>query len=226
MAYGDATPEAVQGGASAVSPGWGEIGRKAAAAVMGGSVGAPLIGLGAQALMSRFSKEGRALRQQQADDINALKQGKLGLSEAQKRTMLAGTQRALQAQTAGVEANLRRQAAAAGGFGRSGAQQRALAGITQQAGEAAAGATGKIDQLSESIAQQRFGDIMKRLQESRAEKMKMIGTAAELGAQLPADTMSKYKQAKTGVVGEAVEEVYPRVGASEAVSRPRYAGDR
>jgi len=225
MAYGDATPESVQGKKPALPTGVGEIVGKTLAGVTGGSVAAPLIGIGAQALMGRFSKEGRALRQQQAKDISALQQGKLGLSEAQKRTMLAGTQRALQAQTAGVEANLRRQAAAAGGFGRSGAQTRALSQMAGQSAEAAAGAAGKIDQLSESIAQQRFSDVMKRLQESRAEKMQMAGQAAVQGAQLPADVMNKYKQAKTGVLNEAVGEVYPATQSTDAVSRQRYAGD-
>lgn len=154
-------------------------------------LGAGLVGLGAAlptlagaagaAVADRFSASGKALRAQQKKDIADLKQGKLGLSEAEKRSMLAGTQRGLQAQTAGIEANLRRQAAAAGGFGRSGAQTRALSQLAGGQQEQMAKATGAIDALSQQQAQQRFQDIMGRLGQRRQEAMQMgaaLGGAA------------------------------------------------
>lgn len=198
------------------------------AGMLGGSVGAPLIGLGAQALAGALSKEGRALRQQTAKDVSALEQGKLGFSEAEKRGMLAGTQRALQAQTSGVEANLRRQAAAAGGFGRSGAQTNALAQLASAQGEQIAKSAGQIEGQSQAQAQQRFQDIMGRLQRSREEKMKMLGAAGELGAQTPADYLNKKAKAEAKLTGQA-ETALPAVTAAQNRSdeqyRPRYAGD-
>jgi len=102
-----------------------------------------------------------------------MQRGKLGLSEAEKRTMLAGTQRALQAQTAGTEAMLRRSAAAQGGFGRSGAQQKALGQIGAEQRETLAQQAGKIDDLSQQQAQQRFANIMRRIEDKRAEARQM-----------------------------------------------------
>jgi len=166
------------------------------------------VGYGAQGLTDLFSPQARALRQQAKKDIGDLQQGKLGLSEAEKRTMLAGTQRALQAQTAGVEANLRRQAAAAGGFGRSGAQTRALSQMATGQQEQMAKAAGGVDALSQQQAQQRFGDIMTRLQNKRAEQLQTaIGVGSTL-AQAPASygTYSNYvKDAeKRGLGGSAL----------------------
>lgn len=136
------------------------------------------------AIADRFSASGKALRAQQKKDIADLQQGKLGLSEAEKRSMLAGTQRGLQAQTAGIEANLRRQAAAAGGFGRSGAQTRAMSQLAGGQQEQMAKAAGGIDALSQQVAQNRFRDIMARLEGRRAEAMQIgaaIGGAAAKG---------------------------------------------
>lgn len=154
-------------------------------------LGAGLVGLGAAlptlagaagaGIADRFSASGKAMRAQEKKDIADLQQGKLGLSEAEKRSMLAGTQRGLQAQTAGIEANLRRQAAAAGGFGRSGAQTRALSQLAGGQQEQMAKATGAIDALSQQQAQQRFQGIMDRLGQRRQEAMQMgaaLGGAA------------------------------------------------
>jgi hypothetical protein len=143
-----------------------------------------LLGAGGAAIADRFSASGKAMRAQEKKDIADLKAGKLGLSEAEKRTMLAGTQRGLQAQTAGIEANLRRQAAAAGGFGRSGAQTRALSQLAGGQQEQMAKATGNIDALSQQQAQQRFQGIMDRLGQRRQEAMQMgaaLGGAAGQG---------------------------------------------
>jgi hypothetical protein len=143
-----------------------------------------LLGAGGAVIADRFSASGKAMRAQEKKDIADLKAGKLGLSEAEKRTMLAGTQRGLQAQTAGIEANLRRQAAAAGGFGRSGAQTRALSQLAGGQQEQMAKATGNIDALSQQQAQQRFQGIMDRLGQRRQEAMQMgaaLGGAAGQG---------------------------------------------
>jgi hypothetical protein len=157
----------------------------AAQAIATGAAAAagPLMGEAGKAIASVVDPAARAIRTQTKRDIDALQRGKLGLSEAEKRTMLAGTQRALQAQTAGLEANLRRSAAAQGGFGRSGAQQQALGTLAAGQRETMAGATGKVDTLSQDVAQRRFADVMGRLQQQRAEARQ---TGANIGSAIPA----------------------------------------
>lgn len=178
----------------------------ATAGLVGLAAAAPtLLGAAGAAITDRFSASGKALREQQKKDIGDLQQGKLGLSEAEKRTMLAGTQRGLQAQTAGVEANLRRQAAAAGGFGRSGAQTRALTQMAAGQQEQMAKAAGGVDALSQQQAQQRFAGIMDRLGRRRQEAMQMgaaLGGAA--GDALKAGTAA-YGGIKGGYLGDAVK---------------------
>lgn len=155
-------------------------------AFAGGNVGAALGGLAGQFIADRFSPAGKAYRLQMQKDIAALQQGKLGFSEAEKRSMLAGTQRALQAQTAGVEANLRRQAAAMGGFGRSGAQTNALRGIAAAQGENLAKTAGEIDRLSQQTAENRFANIMGRLAQQRAQSQQFGAALGEAAAKTPA----------------------------------------
>ena len=139
----------------------------------------PLIGVIGQGIASAVDPAARAYRKQLKKDISAMEKGKLGLSEAEKRAMLAGTQKALQAQTASAEANLRRSAAAAGGFGRSGAQQAAMGQIGAAQRETLAGAAGRVDELSQDVAQQRFQDIMRRLNQRRQEAMQTGAAAAQ-----------------------------------------------
>jgi len=154
-----------------------------AVAVGAGTAAGPLMQAAGQAIASAVDPAARAYQGQIKRDISALQRGKLGLSEAEKRTMLAGTQRALQAQTAGLEANLRRSAAAQGGFGRSGAQQQALGTLAAGQRETMAGATGKVDALSQEVAQRRFADVMNRLYQQRAEARQ---TGAAIGGAIPA----------------------------------------
>lgn len=147
--------------------------------------GAGLASAAGQAIASAVDPAARAYRKQLKKDISAMQQGKLGLSEAEKRSMLAGTQRALQAQTAGTEAMLRRSAAAQGGFGRSGAQQKALGQVGAEQREELARQAGKIDELSQAKAQERFASIMGRIQDKRREAREMgaqIATGALTGA--------------------------------------------
>lgn len=143
----------------------------------------PLMQEAGKAIASAVDPAARAYQKQIKRDISALQRGKLGLSEAEKRTMLSGTQRALQAQTSALEANLRRSAAAQGGFGRSGAQQAALGQLAAGQREAMAGAAGKVDALSQEVAQRRFADVMNRLAQQRAEARQ---TGQAIGGAIPA----------------------------------------
>lgn len=164
----------------------------------------PLLAAGGQLAAQAIDPAARAYRQQMRKDVEALRQGKLGLSDAEKRTMLAGTQRSLQAQTAGLEAGLRRSAAAQGGFGRSGAQTAALGALGAQRAEALTGYAGKVDALSQQQAQERFGQIMKRLKTQRDEAMQ-IGQEAVPGA------MGAYSVAKPAYAGLKAAEKAKRV---------------
>lgn len=161
---------------------------KVAGGFLGGPVGSTLGGLAGQYIAGRFDPAMKAQRLQQSKDIAALQAGKLGLSEAEKRTMLAGAARGIQAQTAGMEANLRRQAAAQGGFGRSGAQTKALGQLASQRGEQLAQYAGKVDTLSQQTAENRKADIMNRLELRRKEALQAGAQAGQALAQLPAET--------------------------------------
>jgi len=158
---------------------------KVAGGVLGGPVGGALGGLAGQFVAGRLDPAMKAQRTQQAKDIAALQAGKLGLSEAEKRTMLAGAARGIQAQTAGIEANLRRQAAAQGGFGRSGAQQKALGQIVGQKAEQIAQYAGKVDDLSQQTAERRKAEIMNRLELRRQEALRAGAEAGQALTQLP-----------------------------------------
>lgn len=177
-----------------------------AAVALGGQAAAGLVGEAGRAIASAVDPAAIAYRKQMKKDIDAMKRGKLGLSEAEKRTMLAGTQRALQAQTAGAEANLRRSAAAMGGFGRSGAQQAALGQIGAEQRETLAGAAGRVDELSQQVAQQRFSDIMDRLATRRKEAME---TGARIGKGVQgflAESEAERIRQRDKALGEGAEE--------------------
>lgn len=169
-----------------------------AAVALGGQAALGLVGEAGRAIASAVDPAAIAYRKQMKKDISAMRAGKLGLSEAEKRTMLAGTQRALQAQTSGLEANLRRAAAAQGGFGRSGAQVAALGQLASGQQEQMAKAAGGIDELSQSVAQRRFESIMGRLAEKRKEAMdtgtRVAGGAAGYGVDVGAEAMRQRTQ--------------------------------
>lgn len=200
------------------------IGIAAATEALSGTGAAGLAGTVGQAIASAVDPAAIAYRKQMKKDITALREGKLGLSEAEKRTMLAGTQRSLQAQTAGLEANLRRAAAAQGGFGRSGAQQAALGQMAAGQREEMARVAGGIDELSQARAQQRFADIMGRLASKREEARK-TGVEAGAAAQLyGAETATALKKLRTE---EALPQGTEKVGETRAATTPgAYLGPR
>lgn len=170
-----------------------------------------LVGAAGQAIASAVDPAAIAYRKQMKKDMDALKRGKLGLSEAEKRTMLAGTQRALQAQTSAAEANLRRSAAAMGGFGRSGAQQAALGQMGAAQKEQLAGAAGQIDALSQQVAQQRFADVMGRLAAKRAEAMQTGAAVGQAGQTFGAEAAAATKTLQNRRLGELDETLRGRV---------------
>jgi hypothetical protein len=169
-----------------------------AAVALGGQAALGLVSEAGRAIASAVDPAAIAYRQQMRKDVKALKQGQLGLSEAEKRTMLAGTQRALQAQTSAAEANLRRSAAAMGGFGRSGAQQAALGQMGAAQQEKIAESMGRIDEQSQRVAEQRFESIMGRLAAKRKEAMdtgtRIAGGVGGYGVDVGAEAMRQRTQ--------------------------------
>lgn len=182
---------------------------------LGGKALAPALGAAGAKLAEVFDPEARAYQKQLRKDTEALRQGKLGLSEAEKRGMLAGTQRALQAQTMGVEANLRRQAAAAGGFGRSGAQTNALRGIAATQGEQLAKAAGTTDELSQRVAQSRFQDVMGRLSRQRDEARQTAGMLGGATAAAIQEGVGAYPAVKLTQLTEAVADAKAKLDMAE-----------
>jgi hypothetical protein len=172
---------------------------------LAGQGAAALAGGVGQAIASAVDPAAIAYRKQLKKDVTALREGKLGLSEAEKRTMLAGTQRSLQAQTAGLEANLRRAAAAQGGFGRSGAQTAALGQLAAGQQEQMARAASTVDQQSQALAQQRFGDIMERLAAKRKEAREAGAAMGEAAQMYGAETAVSAKQIRESRLGEGAE---------------------
>ena len=179
---------------------------KVASGFLGGPVGGALAGLAGQYVAGRVDPAMKAQRAQQAKDIAALQAGKLGLSEAEKRTMLAGAARGLQAQTAGMEANLRRQAAAQGGFGRSGAQTKALGNLAAQRGEQLAQYAGKVQDLSQQTAERRKAEIMDRLERRRQEALQAGQAVGSAIAQAPAEEEVIRKKVDDAVAQKMGEE--------------------
>ena len=169
-----------------------------ALAALGGQAAMGLVGEAGRAIASAVDPAAITYRKQMKKDIDAMKRGKLGLSEAEKRTMLAGTQRALQAQTSAAEANLRRSAAAMGGFGRSGAQQAALGQMGAAQQEKLAETMGRIDDASQGVAERRFASVMQRLSDKRREALdagaRVAGAALGYGTDVGAETIRQRTQ--------------------------------
>ena len=81
-----------------------------------------------------------------------------GLSDAQRQSMMADALRGIRGTERSVTADLRRQAAAAGGFGRSGRVQRAMGQQGQQTREFQAKVGADIQKLSQA----RFDENLRR----------------------------------------------------------------
>lgn len=192
---------------------------KVAGGFLGGPVGSALGGLAGQYVAGRLDPAMKAQRAQQAKDIAALQAGKLGLSEAEKRTMLAGAARGIQAQTAGMEANLRRQAAAQGGFGRSGAQTKALGQLASQRGEQLAQYAGKVDDLSQQTAERRKAEIMNRLELRRQEALRAGAEAGQALVQAPSAIGVAAKKVGLATKAEQGDESAQLTQAMEAAAK-------
>ena len=151
----------------------------------------------AAAGITALSPTGRASRQQLKKDISALESGKLGLTAAQKRSMLGASLRGLDASTKGIEAGLRREAAALGGTGRGGRQIQAIGELGKQKAEGAVQAQAAIDQLSQQQALSEKSRILNAIEARRQELKKDVSgivSGAVRGAAYAADKKKKEQE--------------------------------
>jgi len=145
--------------------------------------GGKAIGGTAQAIAPIAASLGKAATSQRKmihADVDKLKKGQVGFSEAKKRQMLADSMRAQRAATKGTEVDVRRQMAASGG--RSGAFQQSLQDLTGTQAGASALAAQQINQASEQQAERRRTEILQRLKE-QAARNKANWTQAAGGVQ-------------------------------------------
>lgn len=110
-------------------------------------------------------------------DTRKMAQGRLGWTGAQTAQAVGAARRDIDASTRGMETELRREAAASGGFGRSGAQQSVQEGIAAQKADAVAQARTGAEALSQQQAIQAAAAIRLAAQR-RAEIMAARGAEA------------------------------------------------
>ena len=93
-----------------------------------------------------LSPYGRAERKLLKEDIKKLQQGGFGPSEAEKRLMLNEASRVMREGTAEMDVDLKRSAAAMGGYGRSGLQAAAAGRLAKARADAMAQARLGVEQ--------------------------------------------------------------------------------
>ena len=151
----------------------------ATAALIGGTAAlTKAAAKGAGMIAEKRSIGGKASKAALQKDITKLQKGQLGMTAAQKRGAMGEAVRGINASTRGTEAQLRREAAATGGFGRSGAQAQQLLDITGQK----AGATGQASADIEKASQeQAYREKASTLARAAAQGQKVKADWAELG---------------------------------------------
>ena len=151
----------------------------ATAALIGGTAALAKAGAkGAGMIAEKRSIGGKASKAALQKDITKLQKGQLGMTAAQKRGAMGEAVRGINASTRGTEAQLRREAAATGGFGRSGAQAQQLQGLTQQRADAAGLGAAGIEKASQEQAYREKASILAR---AAAQGQKVKADWAELG---------------------------------------------
>ena len=98
------------------------------------------------AYAAALSPYGRAERKLLKEDIKKLQQGGFGPGEAEKRLMLNEASRAIREGTAELDVDLKRSAAAMGGYGRSGLQAAAAGRLAKARADAMAQARLGVEQ--------------------------------------------------------------------------------
>ena len=160
------------------------VGALGAGLIVGGTTAALKAGAkGAGMIAERRSAGGKAARQALKKDISKMQKGQLGMTAAQKRSAMGEAVKGIQASTRGTEAQLRREAAATGGFGRSGVQAQQLLDITGQRAGATGQASAGIEKASQEAAHRQRASILARAeaagQKAGKDVKELIGGVAE-----------------------------------------------
>jgi hypothetical protein len=134
--------------------------------------GVGLLGGIAGQLTPNAFRERKILR----EDVQRLREGKLGLSDAEKRRMVGEAQMAASAQQAAQAAQMRQNMAANPQV--SGMMQQALQAQAAQAPQLAAQAMSQANQASQSLAESRKADILRRMGGQRAQLSQAFGSTA------------------------------------------------
>ena len=177
--------------------------------LIGGTTAALKAGAkGAGMIAERRSIGGKAARQELKKDVAKMRKGKLGMTAAQKRGAMAEAVKGIQAATRGSEAQLRREAAATGGFGRSGVQAQQLQELTQQRTAAAGQAAAGVEKASQEQAHRQRASILARAEEQGRKVKKDVtelagGIAEGAEAGLKAGMEADYQRKLTGALDSA-----------------------
>ena len=160
------------------------IGALGAGLIVGGTTAALKAGAkGAGMIAERRSVGGKAAAGALKKDVAKMQKGQLGMTAAQKRSAMGEAVKGIQASTRGTEAQLRREAAATGGFGRSGAQAQQLQGLTQQRTAAAGQAAAGVEKASQEQAHRQRASILARAEaagkKAGKDVQELVGGVAE-----------------------------------------------
>lgn len=132
---------------------------------------------------------------QQQQDVRKLRQGKLGWTAAQKRQSVGEARRQIDAASKGAEAELRREAAASGGFGRSGAQQGQQAAIY----DSRALGIAEAQKGAEALSQQQAQAAAVQIRAAAAERARAMAERGALAGQAAGEGL--VAGVKSGVMG-------------------------
>ena len=143
-----------------------------------------------------LSPYGRAERKLLKEDIKKLQRGGFGPSEAEKRLMLNEASRSIREGTADLSSDLKRSAAAMGGYGRSGLQLAAAGRLAQARADAMGAARSHVDVEGRRMAVAERDAAVNRLAAARNRVFaERSGTASDggLAAGIMAGT-AKYRE--------------------------------
>lgn len=132
-----------------------------------------------------FAKESKQLLRA---DLERLKTGELGLTDAEKEQQVADAQSAAAQQAGQQQAALNRQAAAGGGF--TGQQQATVRKISEQAAEQGARARRSVDELNTRLAEQQRAEILDRLETQRQLSRENTKYWIEVGVPIAAELIT------------------------------------
>lgn len=151
-----------------------------------------------------LSKSAREHRKQLWSDVDQMKAGQLGMSQAEKLQAMNNVNQQIQAANAGAMDQMR-QLAANGGIGNSGAANQMRTAVAAQGSNAAANAMAGIENQSQQQVLARTADIKNRLyqqkQQTKADAEKFFNSLAGMPMKKPTFGLTPDKQAINTIMG-------------------------